>query len=76
MADNREIDAGGAGCGWGALFISQAAMNAAEIRVISRPVNSRLSSWLLDSSAITYLALIVADISLCVRVSVHVCAGV
>lgn len=41
-------------------------MNAAEIRVISRPVNSRLSSWLLDSSAITDLALIVADISLCV----------
>lgn len=35
--------------GAGALFINLAATHAAEIRVISRHVNSRLSSWLLDS---------------------------
>ena len=72
MADNREIEGGGVG----GLFISLTAMHAFEIRVISWHVNSRPSSWLPDSQAITHFPLIIADVSVCVCLCVCVCVYV
>lgn len=62
MADNGGIEGGGGAGGGGELFISLAAMHAFEIRVISWHVNSRPSSWLPDSSAITHSPLIITDV--------------
>lgn len=72
MADNRVIQgAGGVG-----QFISLAAMPAFEIRVISWHVNSRSSSWLPDSEAITHFHLSsLAAVCLYVHILVR-CDGV
>lgn len=61
------------GGGGGGLFISLAAMHALEIRVISWHVNSRPSSWLPDSRAVTHSPVLITDMRVRVCVCVCVC---